>query len=125
MMLENHLRHVKPSEFNRSVIWAGRIGLLLLTLVAILVFVPFAAEQVQGASDSSDLTQSSLLHGTGSGNRPGTHAGVTLSMQMVSANRQSPIVFAPRAVPANEEGTTPLTLKESRWSQLAYRQGNE
>ncbi|MFN8444064.1 MAG: hypothetical protein U0175_25000 [Caldilineaceae bacterium] len=125
MMLENHLRHVKPSEFNSSVIWAGRIGLLLLMLVAILVFVPFAAEQVQGASVGSNLTGSGQLYSTGSGYKAETQGGVTLSMHIAIANRQSSVVFAPRAIPADELGIAPLTLKESNWSQLAYRQGNE
>lgn len=47
MMIENHLRHIKPLEFNRSVIWASRAALILLILVAIVAIIPILTGRVQ------------------------------------------------------------------------------
>lgn len=55
MMLENHLRHIKPTEFKRSVIWASRIGLFLLLIVTIVATIPFVAHQVKRSTVESTL----------------------------------------------------------------------
>lgn len=57
MMLENHLRHIKPTEFKRSVIWASRIGLFLLLIVTIVATIPFVAQQVKRGSVESTLRE--------------------------------------------------------------------
>lgn len=115
MMLENHLRHVKPSEFNRSVIWAGRIGLLLLLLVAILVFLPFAAQQVQGASVGSSFTGSNQLYNTFSGYRYEPYARAKLSMHMAIVNKQSPLKSTLRPILSNQLEAVAPTVEKRNW----------
>lgn len=131
MMLENHLRHIKPFEFNRSVIWAGRIGLLLLLLVASLFYLPFAVGQMQSASVDSTLLQSNQLAELYSSGNLSAVETANLKLDSISSGQlasssyataayaKAAIVLAPR-VARPGLATVSSVAGRSKWSQLAY-----
>lgn len=116
MMLENHLRHIKPFEFNRSVIWAGRIGLLLLLLVASLFYLPFVVGQMHSASVDSILLQSNQLTELYSSENLSAVETSNLKLDSISSGQPA---FSPHSTVTYAKAAMVLAPRAARPGRLA------